>query len=192
MTRTKLTIPNYDLSDEQFTALCQANDTLRFERSPEGFLMVMEPTDGYSGNRNVKLSTELEIWNRNQESGIVFDSSTGFSLPNNAIYSPDAAWVAKERWESLTEQQKEKFPPICPDFIIELKSNTDYIKGLQQKMQHYLDCGCKLAWLIDPYSEKVYIYAQNQELTIVSFEEELDGNTVLPGFKLHLATLFKK
>ena len=191
MNALKLNIPNYNLSDEQFSQLCQENDWLRFERSPLGQLLVMEPTGGYTGWRNTKLSTELEIWNRKMNLGIVFDSSTGFSLPNGALYSPDAAWINKDRWATLTEEQKEKFIPLCPDFLFELRSKNDRLADLQIKMQHYLDCGLLLGWLIDPYGKKVYIYNCDEKAIISPFGEILDASPVLPDFRLDLIRLFE-
>jgi Uma2 family endonuclease len=178
------------LTDEQFYAFCQENSHLNFERTSSGEIIIMSPTGGKTSNRNSKILALLHIWNEQSDLGIVFDSSGGFSLPNRAMRSPDAAWVTVERWNELTEEEKEGFPPLCPDFVIELKSKTDSLKTLKLKMQEWLENGCRLAWLIDIEEKQVYIYRPQQEAEVYSFSEgKLSGEEVLPGFSLNLQVL---
>ncbi len=175
-----------ELTDEQFWLLCQNNRDLRFERSASGDLIIMPPTGSETGNRNIKLSTQLEIWSSQNNLGLAFDSSTGFQLPNGANRSPDAAWVKKERWEALTQEEKEKFAPLCPDFVVELRSKTDSLEKLQAKMQEYIDNGAKLGWLLDRHNQRVEIYRPNQAVEIISSPSSLSGEDILPGFVLYL------
>jgi len=175
-----------DLTDEQFWQLCQNNRDLRFERAATGELMIMPPTGSETGRRNVKLTTQLEIWNSQTNLGVVFDSSTGFKLPNGANRSPDAAWVAKERWEALTAEQQEKFAPICPDFVVELRSPSDNLENLQKKMREYIANGARLGWLLNRQNREVEIYRPNREVEIKRSPTTLSGEDVLPGFILSL------
>ena len=138
------------LTSEQFYQLCEENPDLKLERSANGELIAMPPTGGETGKRNVKVTTQLDLWNEQTELGEVFDSSTGFTLPNKADRSPDASWVEKSRWSALTPEQREKFIPLCPDFVIELVSPSDSLKKSQEKMQEYMENGCRLGWLINP------------------------------------------
>jgi Uma2 family endonuclease len=178
------------LTNEQFFAFCQENRDLRFERTHEGEIIIMSPTGGETGNKNIKLAFHLESWNQKTELGISFDSSTGFLLHNGAMRSPDLAWVKIEQWEALTEEEKEKFPPLCPDFVIELRSKTDSLKTLQKKMQEWIDNGCRLAWLIDVQDQKVYIYRPGKSVEMIdSFKSKLSGEQILPGFELDLKLL---
>ncbi|MBC8122194.1 MAG: Uma2 family endonuclease [Gemmatimonadaceae bacterium] len=174
------------LTDEQFYKLCRSNRDLRFERTAAGELIVMSPAGSKSGNRNASLTSQVWIWNKQTGSGKVFDSSTGFRLPNRAIRSPDVAWVQLERWNALTAEQQEKFAPLCPDFVIELRSITDELKPLQLKMQEYLDNGLRLGWLIDPQTGQVEIYRPEIEIEVVPSPAHLSGEEVLPGFVLSL------
>jgi Uma2 family endonuclease len=178
-----------ELTDEQFWLLCQNNRDLRFERSASGDLIIMPPTGSETGNRNIKLSTQLEIWSSQNNLGLAFDSSTGFQLPNGANRSPDAAWVKKERWEALTQEEKEKFAPLCPDFVVELRSKTDSLEKLQAKMQEYIDNGAKLGWLLDRQNSRVEIYRPNQAVEIISSPSSLSGEDILPGFVLYLENI---
>ena len=177
--------PIIDLTDEQYYQLCCNNPDIKFERDRQGRLIIVPPTGGNTGRRNADLTTDLSLWNREAKLGIVFDSSTQFRLPNNGNRSPDAAWVKMERWEALTEEQQEKFPPICPDFVIELRSPSDRLAPLQSKMQEYLDSGLRLGWLIDPKHKQVEIYRQGQVMEVVH-TNTLSGEDVLPGFVLFM------
>ncbi|AFZ33744.1 protein of unknown function DUF820 [Stanieria cyanosphaera PCC 7437] len=178
-----------DLTDEQFWQLCQRNRDYRFERNAQGDLIVMSPTGSDTGRRNIKITTQLEIWNQQTKLGVAFDSSTGFKLPNGAERSPDASWVKKEQWESLTLEEKERFAPICPDFVVELRSKTDALKPLQEKMQEYVDNGTKLGWLIDRQNQQVEVYRVEQEVEIIKSPQTLSGENILPGFVLDLAEI---
>lgn len=181
-----LNLKNIDLSDEQFYQLCQDNENWQLERTAKGELIIMPPVGGVSGNREADLNADLVIWNRQTQLGIVFSSSTIFRLPNGGDRSPDVAWVASDRWESLTLEEQEKFPPLCPDFAIELRFRTDSLPQLQEKMQEYLDSGLRLGWLINPQAQQVEIYRPNQTVEIVQLPASLSGEDVLPGFVLDL------
>ena len=191
MNATTTTFPStlklkIDLTDEQFFQMCQKNRDYRFERTASGELLIMPPTGSDTGRRNVKITTQLDIWNSETNLGEVFDSSTGFTLPNGAERSPDASWVKIERWNALTPEQQEKFAPICPDFVVELRSRTDSLKELQEKMQEYIENGAQLGWLIDRKNKRVEIYRPGKDVEILDNPVSLSGENVLPGFVLHL------
>lgn len=181
-----LSLDTVELTDEQFWRLCQQNRDWQLERSAKGDLIVMSPVGGKSGNTEADLITDLNLWNRQTSLGKVFSSSTIFKLPGGGDRSPDAAWVKLERWEALSEEEQEKFPPICPDFVIELRSRTDQLKPLQEKMQEYINSGLLLGWLINPQDKQVEIYRPNRAVEIVKFPIDLSGEEVLPGFILKL------
>jgi Uma2 family endonuclease len=178
--------PVIELTDEQFYQLCLNNRDLKFERTANEELLIMPPTGGETGRRNTKITTQLENWSSQTNLGVVFDSSTCFKLPNGAFRSPDAAWIKRDRWDTLTSEQKQKFPPICPDFVIELRSPTDAIEKLREKMREYLANGCRLGWLIDPQTQQVEIYRPDQDVEVLSSPTTLSGEAVLPGFVLNL------
>ena len=180
-----------DLTDEQFFQLCQDNQDYQFERTASGEIIIMPPTGGETGNRNFEITVGLGIWNKQYNLGKGFDSSSGFKLPNGANRSPDASWVKQERWEALSPQQKRKFIPLCPDFVVELLSPTDSLKPTQAKMQEYIDNGAKLGWLIDPKTKKVEIYRQGKQVEILQNPATLSGEEVLPGFVLNLSSVFR-
>ena len=175
-----------NLSDEQFYQLCYSNDEWRLEQTAQGELIIMPPIGAISGNRESDLNGFVWLWNRQTKLGKVFSSSTIFTLPNGAKRSPDVAWIAKERWDALPLEEQEKFAKICPDFVIELRSRTDSLTQLQAKMEEYLVNGVRLGWLIDPMSQQVAIYRQNQAVEIISLPTTLSGENVLPGFTLEL------
>ncbi|MEH2193764.1 MAG: Uma2 family endonuclease [Nostoc sp.] len=175
-----------DLTDEQFFQMCQKNRDYRFERTASGELLIMPPTGSDTGNRNFDMVVELGIWNKQTKLGKGFDSSTGFTLPNGAERSPDASWVKIERWNALTPEQQEKFAPICPDFVIELRSRTDSLKELREKMQEYIENGAQLGWLIDRKNQRVEIYRPGKDVEILDNPASLSGENVLPGFVLDL------
>lgn len=177
--------PAIELSDEQFFQLCQNNRDLRLECTAQGNLIIMPPTGWKSGNRNAKLTQRLGNWTDSDGTGIAFDSSTGFKLPNGANRSPDAAWVLRERLEALNPDPN-KFLPLAPDFVVELRSATDNLETLQQKMQEYIDCGVRLGWLIDPQNQQVEIYRPRQAVDVLT-PIYLSGEEVLQGFSLDLA-----
>ncbi len=175
------------VTPEQFTALAVANRDLRLERSPQGELIVNPPTGWETGERNRSIIGQLDRWyEENQASGKAFDSSTGFTLPNGAIRSPDASWVSGERWESLTAEDKITFPKICPDFVVELRSRSDQLATLQAKMREYRENGAKLGWLIDPQARKVEVYRPQREVEVLDNPTALSGEAVLSGFVLKL------
>ena len=182
-----LNLDTVHLTDEQFYELCQNNREFKFERTATGELIIMPPVGGESGNREAGLIADVEIWNRQTRLGYAFSSSTIFKLPNGADRSPDAAWIRKERWEALTPEKRRKFPPIAPDFVIELRSATDDLKTLRQKMQEYIDAGVQLGWLINPQQQQVEIYRQEQNVEVQNLPTELSGEDVLPGFSLSLS-----
>ena len=181
---------NINLTDEAFFQLCQNNRDLRFERTAAGELIIMPPTGSDTGNRNFDIAVELGIWNKQTKLGKGFDSSTGFKLPNGKDVSPDVAWIKKERWDSLTPEQQNKFAPIAPDFVIELRSSSDNLKPLQEKMQEYIDNGVKLAWLIDRKQRKVFIYRPNCVVEELDNPQTLTGENLLPGFVLDLSQIW--
>jgi Uma2 family endonuclease len=181
---------NINLTDEQFFQLCQNNRDLRFERTAAGELIIMPPTGSDTGNRNFDIAVELGIWNKQTKLGKGFDSSTGFKLPNGKDVSPDVAWIKKERWDSLTPQQQNKFAPIAPDFVIELRSSSDNLKPLQEKMQEYIENGVKLGWLIDRKQRKVFIYRPHSVVEELNNPQTLTGEDLLPGFVLDLTQIW--
>jgi Uma2 family endonuclease len=175
------------VSLEQFAALAAVNRDLRLERTAQGALIVNPPAGWETGARNCGLSGELYVWWRNAgEPGKVFDSSTGFILPNGAIRSPDACWVSQERWDALTLEQKGTFAHICPDFVVELRSNSDTLKSVQEKMREYLENGAKLGWLLDPQHRRVEIYQPGFAVEVLENPTLVSGEEVLPGFELNL------
>ncbi len=178
------------LSDDDFYNLCQANRELKLERTAKGELVVMSPTGGEGGIGEADLITDLNIWNRSSRSGVVFSSSTGFKLRNGANRSPDAAWVRKERWEALFQEQRRKFPPLAPDFVIELRSTTDELEPLQMKMQEYMENRVRLGWLINPQQRQVEVYRQGQPKETLNSPSSLSGEDILPGFVLDLSRIF--
>ncbi|GAB4145927.1 MAG: Uma2 family endonuclease [Cyanobacteria bacterium J069] len=174
--------PIASLTRQQFYQLCQANPDLLLERSPQGELIIVSPVGGESGTWEADLIGDVLIWNRQTRLGVVFSSSTVFSLPGQGDRSPDVAWVRLDRWQALTPEQRETFPPLCPDFVIELRSKSDRLKPLQDKMQEYLDSGLRLGWLINPQDRQVEIYQPGQPVEVVNFPVALSGEEVLPGF----------
>jgi Uma2 family endonuclease len=178
------------LTDEQFYQLCRTNPDLKFERNVKGELIIMPPTGGETGNRNIELGADFVFWNRQTKLGRLFDSSTCFNLPNGADRSPDIAWVQQERWDSLTPQQKESFPPIAPDFVLELMSPSDTLAATQAKMQEYIENGVRLGWLIDHKTRRVEIYRMGQPVEVLENPTQLVGEDVLPGFVLEMAIVW--
>jgi Uma2 family endonuclease len=178
------------LTDDELFALCASNKMLRIERTSQGEIMLLHPTGGESGRKNTDIITDLNLWVRRTKLGVAFESSTGFRLPNTAVRSPDAAFMAKERWEALTHLERTKFLPLCPDFVIELLSETDSLRTTQEKMLEWIENCCRLAWLIDPFEEVVYIYRQDGSASEVrGFDNTVSGEDVLPDFVLELKGL---
>ncbi len=190
---TAITI-NFDrivkITDDQFYQLCRDNPDVKFERNQCGEIIVMPPTGGETGKYNASMTGDFVIWNRQAKLGVVFDSSTCFKLPNGADRSPDVSWIKSERWNALSQKQREKFPPIAPDFVLELMSPSDYLSDAQKKMQEYMDAGIKLAWLIDRKTRRVEIYRQGKEVEILDSPATLSGEDILPGFILNMEFIF--
>ncbi|TAF05575.1 MAG: Uma2 family endonuclease [Oscillatoriales cyanobacterium] len=182
--------PIIKLTDEQFFQLCQENENIRLERTAKGELIIMSPAGGETGNSNAGLTAQVWIWNQQHKLGKVFDSSTGFKLPNGANRAPDASWVKLETWNALTPEQQKKFPPICPDFVVELLSPSDSLKETQDKMKEYRDNGARLGWLINRKSRQVEIYRPNQEVEVLESPATVSGEDVLPGFVLNLDSIW--
>jgi Uma2 family endonuclease len=178
------------LNDQEFFEFCQLNKDLRIERTSEGDLVIMPPTGGETGRRNFILIGNFNVWVEADGTGIGFDSSTVFSLPNGAKRSPDLAWVKRSRWDQLTNADKEIFPPLCPDFVIELRSPSDSLIRLQEKMQEYMNNGAQLGWLIDPRNKKVYIYSPGQEVICLDNPQTVSGEPTLSGFVLDVQKIF--
>jgi Uma2 family endonuclease len=182
--------PVVTMTDDQFFDFCQANSDYRFERTVQGELLVMSPTGSESGNRNASLTVRVGVWAEQDGSGLIFDSSSGFTLPNGAVRSPDLSWIQTTRWEAIPVEQRKQFAPICPDFVVELRSETDDLKMLQAKMQEYIDNGAKLGWLIDPIARQVYVYQPGIEVQQLSQPDCLSGDPTLPGFVLDLSKIW--
>ncbi len=179
------------VTPEQFTSLAACNRELQLERTAQGELIVNPPTGWETGKRNWSISGELYIWWRNSgEPGEAFDSSAGFTLPNGAILSPDTCWISQERWDALTDEQKTTFPQICPDFVVELRSESDTLKSLQEKMQEYMENGARLGWLINPKNRTVAVYRVGLEVETLSNPTELSGEEIVPGFVLNLCRVW--
>ncbi|MGA0557553.1 Uma2 family endonuclease [Larkinella sp. VNQ87] len=156
-------------TQEEFYQFCQDNADYRFEREPDGRIVLMPNTGGKTGSLNSELTTDVTIWNRQKKLGRVFDSSTAFHLPDGSTRSPDVAWVSSARWNELSEREQEQFPPVCPDFVIELVSSTDSLKTAKAKMTGvWIANGCRLAWLIDPRTETTYLFRANGEIQIIT------------------------
>jgi Uma2 family endonuclease len=191
MTALTLQLPhNLKFTDEEFEQIVAVNKELRLELTAEGELVIMSPTGGETGNRNFDLLGQLWFWNSQKNLGKAFDSSTGFKLPNGATRSPDASWIKLERWNSLTPEQRKKFIPLCPDFAVELVSETDDVEDIKAKMQEYLVNGLQLGWLINPKDKQVIIYRLAQAPEVLQSPTSLSGEYVLPGFILNLQYIF--
>lgn len=179
------------MTDEQFFELCQINRDLRIERNKNGEISIMSPTGSETGNRNVNIAGQLWVWSEEDGTGICFDSSTGFKLSTGAERSPDVSWIKLERWNSLSQEQQQKFAPICPDFVIELRSASDNLKPLQEKMQEYMqEPGIQLGWLIDRKNHKVYVYHPQMPVECLDNPHTLSGEDVLPGFILNMSKVW--
>ena len=178
------------MTHEQFYEFCQANRDLRIERTATGEVIIMPPAFSDTSNRNIKISQQLANWADQDGTGESFDSSTGFTLPNGATRSPDASWIKLDRWNALTEQQKASFAPICPDFVIELRSSSDTLSGLQAKMQEYIDNGALLGLLIDRKNRTVHIYRPNRTPEILDAPVSISADPELPGIILQMAKIW--
>ncbi len=183
--------PALEMTDDQFFEFCQINRDLRIERNSEGDLLIMPPTGGETGFRNFELTGQFREWVKRDGRGIGFDSSTGFTLPNGAKRSPDLSWVMRSRLAQLTTEQKRKFIPLTPDFVLELRSETDSLDDLQEKMREYLEQGAQLGWLLDPHERRVYIYRPSAEVEHLDQPQKLSGNPELPGLEIDLREIWE-
>ncbi|ELS03804.1 hypothetical protein Xen7305DRAFT_00035280 [Xenococcus sp. PCC 7305] len=182
--------PVVSLSEDSLFDFCQLNSHLRIERSSSGELIIMSPAGSETGNRNAKLMQQLSNWSDKDATGIEFDSSAGFILPNGSTRSPDASWLKLTKWNALSDSQKAKFAPICPDFVVEIRSPSDNLKTLQDKMSEYLDNGASLGWLIDRKNRQVYIYCPNQDVQCLDNPVTVNGDSLLAGFNLDVTKIW--
>lgn len=178
------------MSEEEFYEFCRLNPDLSLELTSEGDLIIMPPTGGKSGARNATLGARLTTWALENKSGKAFDSSTVFALPSGAKRSPDFAWVKNERWEALTEDEQERFPPLCPDFVVELRSRTDTLKNLREKMEEYMANGAQLGWLIDPLERKAHVYRPSAPVEELNNPQTISGEPLLRGLELDLQEIW--
>lgn len=178
------------LTGEEFVQLCRDNRDMRMELTSKGELILMPPTGSKTGLRNARVTQRLSAWAEADGSGFCFDSSTGFTLPNGARRSPDAAWVRRERWEALTEEEQEGFAPLCPDFVIELRSRSDNVPPLESKMVEYIANGTSMAWMLDQLRMRVYIYRADQQPEVLEDPKTVAGDPLLPGFVLNLREIW--
>ena len=186
--------PAVQLTDDLLAALSSQNDALRLERNAKGELEILPPANPPTGRQNSRVNTRLDNWAEIDDSGEVYDSSTGFTLPNGAIRSPDASWILKSRLEELTEEQKEGFWHICPDFVIEIRSSSDRLRGLQRKMEEYIANGARLGWLIDSLygRRRVYVYRPGVDVEVLEGPESISAEPELPGFVLDLQFIWEQ
>ena len=183
--------PLIELTDTQFAEFCELNRDLRIELTTTGELEIMAPAFSQTSNRNLKITTQLEIWTKSDSAGIAFDSSAGFTLPNGAVRSPDASWISRSRLEALTPEQRSGFYNICPDFVVELRSDTDRLSVLQAKMQEYIANGARLGWLIDPQFRNVYTYRPDSQVQTLENPETISADPIPPGFTLDLKEIWE-
>ena len=188
--RLTLDIRALDMTEEQFLKLCSDNGDFRLELTAKRELIIMPPTGSRTGGRNSDLNGFLFVWSRQDGTGQTFDSSTGFTLPNGSVFSPDASWVLLSRWQTLTSEEQERFAPVCPDFVIELRSPPDNPTDLQSKMEEYVENGVRLGWLIDPRQRHVYIYRPGKAVEVLEDPATVSGDPELPGFTLDLLEIW--
>ncbi len=182
--------PFVDMTEDQFFVFCQRTHDVRIERNAEGAILIMPPTGGATSNRNLELGMQLQLWAKRDGTGIAFDSSGGFYLPNTATRSPDASWVLRWRYDELTEREQDRFLPLCPDFAIELKSPSDRLPVLKKKMEEYIENGMQLGWLIVPEQKTVYIYRPHVSVAVLENSNTVSADPVLPGFVLDLSDIW--
>ena len=182
--------PVLQLTDDQFYELCQLNRELRIERTAQGELLIMPPAGWETSEYNAEICMQLRQWAKREGTGTTTDSSGGFILPNTAVRSPDAAWIRHDRLTTLTAEQRKKFLPLCPDFVLELRSPTDSLSVLQDKMQEYMDNGAQLGWLIDPVRRQVFIYRPDLPVEQLEKPDSVSGEPLLPGFRLDLREIW--
>ncbi|PWT92857.1 MAG: hypothetical protein C5B55_05495 [Blastocatellia bacterium] len=178
------------LTTDQFEQLCAVNRDVRLELTSTGELIAMLPTGSKTGIRNANLTYQLTAWALNDGSGFSFDSSSLFTLPNGSMYSPDASWIRRDRWDQLSEANQERFAPICPDFVVELRSRTDSLKRLQAKMREFIENGASLGWLIDPLERLVYVYSEGAEVQVLENPKQISAEPLLKGFALQMELIW--
>ncbi len=180
-----------EMNDDQFFYFCQVNKELRIERTAEGDILIMAPEGSGSGQRDAETTVQLGNWAKRNRTGVVFGSSAGFTLPNGAVRSPDAAWLLKSRLKPFSKQEREKFLPLCPDFVIELKSPSDRLVDLKNKMAEYIENGARLGWLLDPDACQVFVYRPGRAVEVLNHPESVSGDPELPGFVLDLKDIWE-
>jgi Uma2 family endonuclease len=183
--------PFLEMNDEQFFEFCQTNRDLRIERNAQGEIIIMPPTGWETGDKNSEINLQLRLWTKKDGRGKTADSSAGYKMPNGAIVSPDASWILKERLEKVAPNKRRKFLPLAPDFVIELRSESDSLSKLKTKMREYIENGVSLGWLIDPLEHKVYVYRPNEEVEILENLAEISGELLLQGFTLNLKEIWE-
>jgi Uma2 family endonuclease len=189
---TPFFLPDEGDKEETFIRFCRQNPDLRIERYADQSILVMAPTLPETGHYNFELATEISLWNRKHRLGLGFDSSAGFHLPDGSILSPDVSWISHERWNGLTDEDKTGFTQITPDFVLELRSGNQSMAFLKQKMELYIENGCRMAWLVDPKKRKTHVFKAGQEVQIIPFNQSLSGDDVLPGFSMVMDEIFLK
>jgi Uma2 family endonuclease len=182
--------PESPMSDEDLMRFCAANDIARVEREVNGEILVMSPAGNRTGRRNAAIIGALDTWSQKDGRGYVFDSSTGFSLPDGSMRSPDAAWIEAVRWNALSKADQNRFSPICPDFVVELRSQTDDLSKLEAKMERWIANGVQLGWLIDPENRTVSVYRPHEQPEILTYPTSVQGHGVMAGFELVLARIW--
>jgi Uma2 family endonuclease len=185
--RVRFAVP---LDDDDLFEFCAANSDLQIERTSDGELIIMPPTGGETGRRNFDLIVQFGMWVQHDGTGVGFDSSTGFLLPNGAERAPDMAWVRRSRWDALSEEKRRKFPPICPDFVVELRSPSDQLEYQREKLEEYIACGARLGWLIDPAARRVYVYRPGRDVEVLEQPSELRGDPELLGLIMDLRSIW--
>lgn len=179
------------MTEEQFFQFCQENESINFERNANGEIIIMAPTGSDIDVFNLEIASDLVLWNRKTKLGYIFGNNAGFTLPNNAVRSPDAAFIKKEEWQKVALSDRKRFAHVCPDFVIELLSETDHEIFAQEKMREWMENGCELSWMINPKEKETTIYRKNGKIEIKTFDSILDGENVLPGFTIDLSRIFK-
>lgn len=182
--------PVIELTEDQFVRFCAINGALRIERNARGELEIMPPTGGETGNRNFKLTARFGAWVERDGTGVGFDSSTAFTLPNDAVRSPDVSWIPRSRWEAIPLESREKFTHICPDFVVELRSPSDALHTVQDKLQEYIEHGARLGWLIDPIRGRLHVYRAGSPPEVLERPDSISGEPLLPGFELDLRDIW--
>jgi Uma2 family endonuclease len=185
-----LNVESVGLTSDQFVRLCRDNPDLRLELTARKEILIMPPNWTKTGIQNAEISLQLGIWAKADGTGIIGDSSTGFTLPNGAVRSPDASWIRRERWDALTKDQQNSFAPICPDFLVELRSHSETLLELQAKMAEYIENGTQLAWLIDPYEKQIHIYRPSLTPEVIENPATISAAALLPGFTLDLTQIW--